>query len=85
MEAVRISASASQSEKARARKEIEKIIRMITEIEEYVCEVLFPSVTEQVEIDLDDGVKVNYPKLGAALKRIRGFRSECRSVDGTTA
>jgi hypothetical protein len=26
-----------------------------------------------VEIDLDDGVKVNYPKLGAALKKIVGL------------
>ena len=29
--------------------------------------------TEQVEIDLDDGVKANYPKLGAALKKIPGL------------
>ena len=76
LEAVSISARASQSAKTMALKEIEKITRMIAEIEEYVCEVLFPLVTEQVEIDLDDGVKVNYPKLGAALKRIGGFRSE---------
>jgi len=26
-----------------------------------------------VEIDLDDGVKVNYGKLGAALKKIPGL------------
>lgn len=37
-------------------------------------EVLCPLATEQVEIiDLDDGVKVNYPKLGAALKKIVGL------------
>jgi hypothetical protein len=29
-----------------------------------------PLATEQVEIDLDDGVKVNYPKFGKALKKI---------------
>ena len=28
---------------------------------------------EQVPIDLDEGVKVNYPKLGAALKKIPGL------------
>ena len=31
------------------------------------------TTTRQVEIDLDDGVKVNYPKLGAALKKIPGL------------
>jgi hypothetical protein len=41
---------------------------MISEMEEY--EVLYPLATEQVEIDLDDGVKVNYSKLSAALKKI---------------
>jgi type II restriction/modification system DNA methylase subunit YeeA len=70
LEAVSISASSSQGEKTKALKEIEKITKMIAEMEEYEREVLYPLATEQVDIDLDDGVKVNYPKLGAALKRI---------------
>uniref|UniRef100_B3EKR0 site-specific DNA-methyltransferase (adenine-specific) n=1 Tax=Chlorobium phaeobacteroides (strain BS1) TaxID=331678 RepID=B3EKR0_CHLPB len=73
LEAVSISASASQGEKTKALKEIEKITKMIAEMEEYEREVLYPLATEQVEIDLDDGVKVNYPKLGAALKKIVGL------------
>jgi len=73
LEAVSISASASQAEKTKALKEIEKVNKMITEMEEYEREVLYPLATEQVEIDLDDGVKVNYPKLGAALKKIVGL------------
>ena len=52
---------------------INKITKMITEMEEYEREVLYPLATRQVEIDLDDGVKVNYPKLGAALKKIPGL------------
>ena len=28
---------------------------------------------KQIEIDLDDGVKVNYPKFGRALKRVAGL------------
>src|SRR5690606_18735945 len=63
LEAVSISASSSQGEKTKALKEIEKITKMIAEMEEYEREVLYPLATEQVEIDLDDGVKVNYPKL----------------------
>jgi type II restriction/modification system DNA methylase subunit YeeA len=73
LEAVSISASSSQGEKTKALKEIEKITKMIAEMEEYEREVLYPLATEQVEIDLDEGVKVNYPKLGAALKKIVGL------------
>ena len=35
--------------------------------------MLYPLATQQVRIDLDDGVKANYPKLGAALKKIPGL------------
>jgi len=73
LEAVSISASSSQGEKTKALKEIEKITKMIAEMEEYEREVLYPLATEQVEIDLDDGVKVNYPKFGKALKNITGL------------
>ena len=73
LEAVSISASASQGEKTKALKEIEKINKMIVEMEEYEREVLYPLATEQMEIDLDDGVKVNYLKFGAALKKIPGL------------
>lgn len=73
LQAVSISGSASPGEKTKALKEIEKITKMIAEMEEYEREVLYPLATEQVEIDLDDGVKVNYPKLGAALKKIVGL------------
>jgi type II restriction/modification system DNA methylase subunit YeeA len=75
LEAVSISASSSQGEKTKALKEIEKITKMIAEMEEYEREVLYPLATEQVEIDLDDGVKVNYPKLGTALKKIVGLEA----------
>ncbi len=73
LEAVSISASASQSEKTKALKEIEKLNKMIVEMEDYEREMLYPLATEQVEIDLDDGVKVNYNKFGNALKKITGL------------
>jgi len=72
-EAMSISASASQGEKTKALKQIEKVNKMIAEMEAYEREVLYPLATNQVEIDLDDGVKVNYPKLGAALRKIPGL------------
>ena len=73
LEAVSISASAAQGEKTKALKEIEKINKMIAELEEYEREVLYPLATQQIDIDLDDGVKANYPKFGAALKKIPGL------------
>ncbi len=73
LEAVSISGNSSQGEKTKALKESEKISKMIAEIEEYEREVLYPLATEQVEIDLDDGVRANYPKFGTALKKIQGL------------
>jgi len=73
LEAVSINASSSKAEKIKALKEIDKITKMIAEMEEYEREVLYPLATEQEEIDLDDGVKVNYPRFGKALKKIPGL------------
>ena len=73
LEAVGISAGATQGERTKALKEIDKINKMIAEMEEYEHEALYPLATEQVEIDLDDGVKINYPKFGPALKKIPGL------------
>jgi len=73
LEAVSISAGASQSDKTKALKEIEKINKILVELDDYEREVLYPLATEQVDIDLDDGVKANYPKFGEALKRITGL------------
>jgi len=36
----------------------------------------YPLATQRIEIDLDDGVKVNYNKFGKALKKIKGLSKE---------
>ncbi|NUM59086.1 MAG: BREX-1 system adenine-specific DNA-methyltransferase PglX [Bdellovibrionaceae bacterium] len=66
-------ASASTRDKASALKEIEQLKKMITELNEYEKDILYPLATQRIEIDLDDGVKVNYPKFGKALKNIKGL------------
>jgi hypothetical protein len=73
LEAVSISASASQAEKTKALKEIENLKKVIDELDAWEREILYPLATRQIDIDLDDGVKVNYPKFGAALKKIPGL------------
>ncbi len=72
-EQISISTSASPGEKTKAIKKIEQVKKIITELEDYERDVLYPLATKQLPIDLDDGVKVNYPKFGAALKKIPGL------------
>jgi hypothetical protein len=58
---------------ARARKEVERLRKILTELDAYEHDVLYPLAARQVALDLDDGVKVNYPRLGAALRKIAGL------------
>jgi len=76
LEQVSISSSASQSEKTKALKEIEQLSKINKELVDYERDVLYPLASEQVEIDLDDGVKVNYIKFGDALKKISGMEAK---------
>ena len=73
---VEASSNASQAEKAKAVKEMENLKKVIAEINDYEQSVLYPLATQQIEIDLDDGVKVNYLKFGNALKKIPGLEAK---------
>lgn len=70
---VRINPATSQGDKTRALKEVDRLAKVLTELDDYERDVLYPLATEQKTIDLDDGVKVNYLKFGAALKKITGL------------
>lgn len=58
-------------EKAKLEKEISQLRKILVELEEYEQDVLYPLAAEKVELDLDDGVKANYEKLGAALRKVK--------------
>lgn len=73
---VEVSANASKTEKTRAIKERETLKKNLEELDAWERDVLYPLALEQKEIDLDDGVKMNYPKFGAALKKILGLDAE---------
>lgn len=73
LQQVAISASASPSEKTKAIKEAELLKKQLLELDDYERDTLYPLATEQRTLDLDDGVKINYLKLGAALKKIVGL------------
>ena len=65
--------AATQGMKTRAIKERAKLVRQLKELEDYERDVLHPLAGQRIEIDLDDGVKVNYPKFGKALRKISGL------------
>ncbi|MER9202958.1 BREX-1 system adenine-specific DNA-methyltransferase PglX [Mesorhizobium sp. M0933] len=75
-QAVSISGDASPAQKTKALKEIEATGKQIEELDAWERAVLFPLATQRLEIDLDDGVKANYPKLGEALKTIPGLEAK---------
>jgi hypothetical protein len=62
----------------------ENLGKMIKELEDYKRYALYPFPTKQVGIDLDDGVKINYSKLGLVLRKIPGrdAKEEDQSSNG---
>jgi len=72
-EQIEISTSASPKEKTQAIKSVAKINKVIDEVNDYERDVLYPLAGKNREIDLDDGVKHNYPLFGKALKKIPGL------------
>jgi hypothetical protein len=67
------SESTTARETTSANKELEKLNKSLTELEDWEREVILPLAQQRIEIDLDDGVKQNYPKFGKALANIPGF------------
>jgi hypothetical protein len=68
-----VQVTGSSSDKAKAIKEFDGIEKMLIELHEYERDILYPLATERIEIDLDDGVLVNYNKFGKAVKEVNGL------------
>ena len=64
---------ATQGERTKAQKAAAKIATQITELSDWERDVIFPLAQQKIDIDLDDGVKANYPKFGSALKKVTGL------------
>jgi len=67
------SESTPAREKTKAQKETDALRKTLRECQEWERAVLLPLAQQRVEIDLDDGVRVNYLKLGPALAPIPGL------------
>ena len=62
--------------KTDARKEADKLTKTLHECEEWERQTVLPLAQARIELDLDDGVKTNYLKLGEALAPIVGLVKE---------
>jgi type II restriction/modification system DNA methylase subunit YeeA len=71
-ERLSISADATQAQRTAALKEVQTVTKQVAEIDAWERDVVYPLATQRIEIDLDDGVKANYPKFAGALKPIKG-------------
>lgn len=60
---------------AKEQKEADRLRKVLSELRDYEHDVLYPLATQQIEIDLDDGVKMNYPKFYPAVKKIAGLEA----------
>lgn len=72
---MKLESALQQAERAGNAKEADGLRKILVELNEYEHDTLFPKASENVVIDLDDGVKVNYPKFGAALKKVTGLEA----------
>jgi hypothetical protein len=59
-----------------ARKEAEKITKVLKECQVWEQDCLLPLAQQRIELDLDDGVKVNYLKLQDVLAPIPGLAAK---------
>jgi hypothetical protein len=71
----KLKASLEHAERSNDAKEADRLRKILLELDEYEHDVLYPLASQQIAIDLDDGVKTNYPKFGAALKKIPGLEA----------
>ena len=65
----------SAREKNAALNEIDKLELMLRDCRQYE-KTLFAIATQKINIDLDDGVKVNYQKFKEVLVPIKGLEKE---------
>ena len=73
LQSIADSADAKKADKTKALKEITQLTKDLKELEDYERKVIYPLASERREIDLDNGVKHNYPLFGEALKKIAGL------------
>jgi len=67
------SSKESKTEKTQAIKDVATVKKQLKELEDYE-KTLFEVAAKKTPIDLDNGVKHNYPLFGSVLRKIPGLQ-----------
>lgn len=65
--------TAGKSEATKLAKERDLLTAQRREIRDWTHNTLFPLASAEIELDLDDGVKQNYPKLKGVVRKVTGL------------
>lgn len=73
-----------KSDRTADHREADKLRKAAAECREYEDKTLYPLATRNLPLDLDDGVLVNYLRMGDALRAIRNISGKRKDVEGWT-
>lgn len=79
-----IADSLERSDRTADKKQAAKLRKAILECKDYEDQTLYPLATRNLEIDLDDGVLVNYLRMGKALRSIPAIERKRKEVSTWT-
>lgn len=73
-----------RSDRTADQKQAVKLRKAVLECKDYEDQTLYPLATRNLEIDLDDGVLVNYLRMGKALRSIPAIEKKRKEVSTWT-
>lgn len=73
-----------RSDRTADKKQAVKLRKVVLECKDYEDQTLYPLATRNLEIDLDDGVLVNYLRMGKALRSIPAIEKKRKEVSTWT-
>lgn len=79
-----IADSLEHSDRAADQKQAAKLRKAVLECKDYEDQTLYPLATRNLEMDLDDGVLVNYLRMGKALRAIPAIERKRKEVSAWT-
>ncbi len=65
--------SADRREATQLARERDMLTAQRREVRDWIDDALFPLASAEIPLDLDDGVKQNYPKLNGVVKKVTGL------------
>ena len=79
-----IADSLERSDRTADKKQAAKLRKVVLECKDYEDQTLYPLATRNLEMDLDDGVLVNYLRMGKALRSIPSIEKKRKDVSTWT-